>query len=281
VFMLENGMATESDFKGSQTDIKNVTKLSRLHLIFDTNIRQSFGYGRWKQGMNPAVLDAFPAYKFVRLPGSVVKRPRHAASEDEIRLKTDFEYWANYQNDPAPSFGGFGVSWPPFGFNSNMSQRDVSRKVAESLKLIKKGERITSSEEASLTDKVQADLEDVDPAIVEQFIDSIKPDKRVQVVPFKPAPPVVVTKPPAAPVPLPGAPVPRQSIPVLPGLTAFITPALIPEIILNGASFVFYLGEWRSLLGKQSDLDELNKFTDEADMMDKIKDEFGDAVSFS
>ena len=62
------------------------------------------------------------------------------------------------------------------------------------------------------------------------------------------------------------------------GLTAFILAPTIPEIILNGASFVFFLGEWRSLLGENAD--ELNEFAGEPDMMDKIKDEFGDAVTF-
>jgi len=276
VFMLREGMAKESDFKGSQTDIKNITKLSRLQLIFDTNIRQSFGYGRWKQSMHPAVLDAFPASRFVRLPGSFMKRPRHLASEGEVRLKTDLAYWAQYQN--AESIGGFEVPYAPFGFNSNMTTRDVTRKVAERMGLIKKGERITQAEPERPTDKAQADLEDVDPAIVDKFIDYIKPVPRVRVVPMKVVPPIVGKKP--APAPPTTRPAPRPSIPLAVGLTAFILPSLIPEITLNGDKFVFLLGQWRSLTGSSSDAAKLNQFTDDSTMMDEIKKEFGDKVSF-
>ena len=275
-FQLKEGMAKESDFKGSQTDIKNITKLSRLQLIFDTNIRQSFGYGRWKQSMHPAVLDAFPASRFVRLPGSFMKRPRHLASEGEVRLKTDLAYWAQYQN--AESIGGFEVPYAPFGFNSNMTTRDVTRKAAERMGLIKKGERITQAEPERLTDKVQADLEDVDPKIVEQFRKYIENKKRIQVAPMKLLPPIVGKKP--APAPPTTRPAPRPSIPVAIGLTAFILPSLIPEITLNGDKFVFILGQWRSLTGSSSDADRLNQFTDDSTMMDEIKKEFGDSVSF-
>ncbi len=277
-FQISEGMAKESDFKGTQTDIKNITKLSRLQLIFDTNVRQGFGYGRWLQGMNPAVLDAFPAARFVRLPGSVMKRPRHAESEGEVRLKTDTAYWADYQNDPA--IGGLGVPWPPFGWNSNMTTRDVTRKVAEGLGLVKKGERVTDPTPSHVTDDVQADLTDVDPAIVEQFIDYIKPAPRVQVVPLKPKPVKVETKPIPAPAPSVTAPRKSNPVPLTLGMTAFILPPAIPQVVLNGVAYVFFLGEWRSLTGDSEDLDKLNQFTDEADMMDKIEDEFGDKVSF-
>lgn len=271
-FMISEGMAKESDFKGTQTDIKNITKLSRLQLIFDTNVRQGFGYGRWKQGMHPAVLDAFPAYEFRRLPGSREKRPRHRDSEGDIRLKTDIAYWADYQNDPL--IGGFGVPWPPFGFNSNMTQRDVSRKRAEGLRLIKKGARVAKAKPTHLTDDIRADLSDVDPAIIEQFRKSIAKNKRVQVVPLKPVLPKETKPAPTATAPA------RRPIQVQPGITAFILAPAITEIVLNGVSYVFFLGSWRSLTGDSKDLDNLNKFTDEETMMDEIKKEFGDSVSF-
>ncbi len=50
-----------------------------------------------------------------------------------MRLKTDTAYWADYQN--AEEIGGFGVPWPPFGFNSGMSMEDVSREEAAKLGL--------------------------------------------------------------------------------------------------------------------------------------------------
>lgn len=52
-------------------------------------------------------------------------RPRHAAHEGEVRLKTDEAWWAAYQNDL--EIGGFGVPWEPYGFYSGMGQEDVAR----------------------------------------------------------------------------------------------------------------------------------------------------------
>jgi hypothetical protein len=51
-----------------------------------------------------------------------------------VRLKSDRQWWANYQNDPL--IGGFGVPWGPYGFQSGMDQEDVSRAEAVRLGLI-------------------------------------------------------------------------------------------------------------------------------------------------
>ncbi len=269
-FQIKEGMATERDFRGVQTDITDITQLSRLQLIFDTNIRQSFGYGRWLQGMNPVVLDAFPASRFVRLPGSIEKRVRHVESEGEVRLKTDQAYWAEYQN--SEEIGGFGVSWPPYGFNSNMTQRDVTRKEAESMGLLKKGERVVNvpitdlqqvpqpaAATTSLTDKVRADLTNVDPAIVEQFKRSIAPEPLVRVVPLQKKP----------------------FEPVKRGETAVVDSTIIPIIDFRGGLFVFFLDGWHRISGEaQEGDDDLNEFTDERTMLERIKEAFGDAVSF-
>jgi hypothetical protein len=159
-----------------------------------------------------------------------------------------------------------------------MTQRDVPRKTAERLGLVKKGERVADVKPTHVTDDVQADLTDVDPAIVEKFREYIENNKRLQVVPVKPLPSIVDTKPAPAPPTL--IPPTRKPVPMSPGLTAFILAPTIPEIVLNGSSFVFFLGQWQSILGDTKDLDELNKFAGESEMMDKIKKAFGDAVSF-
>jgi len=269
-FQLKEGMASERDFKGVQTDIADITQLSRLQLIFDTNIKQSFGYGRWLQGMNPVVLDAYPASRFVRLPGSMEKRIRHVESEGEVRLKTDHAYWAEYQN--SEEIGGFGVSWPPYGFNSSMSTRDVTRKEAERLGLLKKGERVVNvpttdlqqvpqpaAVATSLTDKVRANLSDVDPAIIEQFKLSIAPDPLVRVVPLQKRPNESTKR----------------------GETAVIDSTIIPIIDFRGGLFVFFLDGWHRVSGDAQEGDEeLNEFNDERTMLERIKDSFGELVSF-
>lgn len=158
-FMVEEGMAKPEDFPLGKGDLTDIKSTQRLNLIFDTHTRSAYGFGKWKQGMEPVLLDAFPAAEFVRHPGVTVKRKRHEESEGMIRLKTDHEFWALFQNDK--EIGGFEVSWPPYGFNSFMDQKDVSRKKAEKLGLLKPGKPVPGAKakvnaEASLNDRIKA-----------------------------------------------------------------------------------------------------------------------------
>ncbi|WP_146019636.1 hypothetical protein [Akkermansia sp.] len=119
-------------------DIKNIGALARLKLIFKTNVRQNIGAAQWEASMKPANLKAWPAFRFIRIPGAKTKRLVHVINEDAVRLKTDFTFWADEMN--AASLGGFEVPWPPFGFNSYMDQEPVSRAECERLGLLKPGE---------------------------------------------------------------------------------------------------------------------------------------------
>lgn len=127
-FMVKEGMATEDEFRDAEgiTDIRSET---RLGLIYNTNLQMAYGYAQWKEGNTPMNLYLWPAQEFFRSVQVIEPRERHEKSIGDIRLKTDHEYWAGYQNDP--EIGGFGVPWPPYGFNSGMNVRDVSRKKAE------------------------------------------------------------------------------------------------------------------------------------------------------
>lgn len=130
----------EADGEGEEyhRDVNHVGAEARLRLIFRTNVRQAVGAAQWESAMMPANLKAWPAFRFVRFPGAKVKRPVHVANEDEVRLKSDFEFWADEMN--AADLGGFEVPWPPFGFNSYMDQIPVSRKECEAMGLLKPGE---------------------------------------------------------------------------------------------------------------------------------------------
>jgi len=133
-FMIEEGMADFEDFAAvNQKDVKDIRSMARLNLIFDTNIRQAYGYGSWKQGVTPSVMKAFPYARLIRDRGVMEPRPRHAEHLGEVRLKSDISWWAEFQNDP--DIGGFGVPWGPFGFNSGVNQEDVSKREAKDLGL--------------------------------------------------------------------------------------------------------------------------------------------------
>lgn len=131
-FMIEEGMADVEEFQDvNQKDIGDIRSMARLNLIFDTTVRQAYGYGHWKQGMAPAVRAAFPAARLIRDKGVMEPRPRHQEHLGDVRLKSDIAWWADYQNDR--DIGGFGVPWGPYGFNSGVNQEDVSREEAAEL----------------------------------------------------------------------------------------------------------------------------------------------------
>lgn len=170
-FMIAEGMAKASEFKDvNQKDVTDIRSLARLNLIFDTNVRQAYGYGQWKQGMTPAVLQAFPAARLIRVRGVMIPRLRHDANMGEVALKTDTAWWAGYIN--AREIGGFEVPWGPYGFNSGVSQEDVSREEAERL-----GLPVPPSppeDESKITDSTQASTKQMDPVLKEKLLEELR-----------------------------------------------------------------------------------------------------------
>lgn len=169
-FMVAEGMAKETDFKDmNQNDVQRLGSMSRLRLIFDTNVRQAYGYGQWKQGMTPEALKAFPAARLVRRRGVAEARPRHAANIGEVRPKTDLYWWASYQN--SPEIGGFGVPWGPYGFNSGVDQQNVSREEAEAL-----GVPLPPPPDdlPGLNDGLQASTRKMDPALKAKLLEELR-----------------------------------------------------------------------------------------------------------
>lgn len=176
-FQLAEGMVKDaSEFQtGADENVADVAMRGRLNLIFDTNVRSAYGYGKYKQGMNPVVLASWPAWRFVRLPGSEEKRPRHAAGEGDVRLKIDDQYWAGWQNNK--DIGGFGVPYPPFGFNSSMDVEPVSRREAERLGLIQPGQRIAPVSRRP-NEETKSSLKNISPELKKKLRDALNKHKR-------------------------------------------------------------------------------------------------------
>jgi hypothetical protein len=137
-FLASEGLATPADL--ADDSIQNVASLSRLQLVFNTNIEQANTFANYQQYVSdPVTINAFPAARFLRRPGAKIKRPRHVQAEGEIRRWDDTAFWL-FQN--AADIGGFGVPWGPFGFNSYMVAEPVTRAVSDSLGLTTPGERV-------------------------------------------------------------------------------------------------------------------------------------------
>jgi hypothetical protein len=148
--------------------IKDITSEGRLQLIFDTQVQSAEDFAYWKQGQDPDILDAYPAQRFVR--EQEVKQPRavHQENTDVVRRKDDLDFWMA-MNDP--SFGGFGVPWGPWGFNSGMGVEDVDRSEAEEMGLVDKGENLAPVEK-DFNERLQASTAGLDDEMLQKLKES-------------------------------------------------------------------------------------------------------------
>lgn len=133
VDMMQQFLAAEGVERG-EGGLTDITSEKRLGLVFDTQTQQLQDYGYWKQGMDPDVLNEFPAQRFIRVID--VKEPRnsHTEFEDRAFLKTD-PIWIRINED-------FGVPWGPWGWGCGHDVEDVDRDEAEAEGLLQPGERI-------------------------------------------------------------------------------------------------------------------------------------------
>jgi len=142
--------------------LKDITSERRLGLIFDTQTRQAQDFGNWQQGMDPDVLDAYPAQRFVRERAVTVRRQSHLEFEGVVRLKSDVEFWRAVNQD-------FQVPWGPWGWGCGHDVEDVPRKEAERLGLIAPGEA-AKPVALPLNENLQASISGLDPEILRLLI---------------------------------------------------------------------------------------------------------------
>jgi len=127
VDQMQRFMAAEG-IERTDGSVRDHTSERRLGLIFDVQTQSAQDYGYWKQGMDPDVLNAFPAQRFIRVKD--VKEPRayHTQFEDQVYLKTD-PIWRRINHD-------FGVDHGPWGWGCGHDVEDVDRDEAEALGLL-------------------------------------------------------------------------------------------------------------------------------------------------
>jgi len=113
--------------------IDDITSEKRLSLIFDTKTRQAQDFGYWRQGLDPDLLNQWPAMRFIRIHDVKEPRHNHEMYQDKVFLKTDPVWWLVINKD-------FGVPWGPWGWGCGHDIEDVDRSEAEELGLIKHGQ---------------------------------------------------------------------------------------------------------------------------------------------
>jgi hypothetical protein len=141
--------------------LQDITSERRLALIFDIKTQQAADYGYWRQGMNPAVLNEFPASRFIRVKD--VKEPRlaHEQFQDQVYLKTD-PIWARVINRD------FGVPWGPWGWGCGHDVEDVDRDEAESLHLLAPGQKLVPQTKF-FNQNLQASALNIEPDLLDKI----------------------------------------------------------------------------------------------------------------
>jgi len=170
---LEEGLG---DGTGRITDISSQ---ARLRMIFDMQTDQAYGFARWKSSQQPGALDAFPAWRFVRVESR--SRPRSdwgtrwveacRAADDPAALRAFMQSGrmvALKGSDVWEKLSRFGTPWPPFDYSSGMGLENVDRTEAERLSLIKPQEEQRPPQE-KFNRNLEASAAGLDASFVEQL----------------------------------------------------------------------------------------------------------------
>ncbi len=128
---------------------------ARLNLILKMNTDAAYGYGQHVQANDPDLIDLWPCQELVRIESRKEEREwkerwvRAGGKLYSGRMiaRKDAVIWT--------AISRFGTPYPPFDYNSGMGLREVRRKEAESLGVIKRSD-IIKPDETRLTDKVEA-----------------------------------------------------------------------------------------------------------------------------
>ena len=138
--------------------IKDIRSEKRLGLIFDVGAKAARGFGDRKQGLDPEVLNEFPAQRFIRVIDVKEPRQSHEQYEGIVGLKTDLDLWLRINTD-------FNVPWAPFGWGCGHDVEDVDRAESDQLGLTQPNERLKGGDE-DFNDHLQASVRNLDPEMI-------------------------------------------------------------------------------------------------------------------
>lgn len=151
--------------------LQDFTSAGRLGLIWQMNLDQAQGYAQWKTAMHPDLLEAAPAWEFVRLEQRMERRtwpakwvalggtfypgPSEYPEGRMIALKTD-PIWK--------ALNRFGVPWKPFDWGSGMGTKNVRWREAMKLGVIKDGDPPQTPDLLPFNAGAEASLKGISPA---------------------------------------------------------------------------------------------------------------------
>jgi predicted ABC-type ATPase len=168
--------------EGKAGTIEDLSSDARLNLIVKMNVGFAQGYGQWKQGQSPAVLDEFPCQELYRREDRIEPRDWPARWEE-----AGGEFYGDggdygprmiaRKDDPIwEDISAFGIPYPPFDFNSGMDVMDVSRDEAIELGVITEDEDSPDPDEDSdFNDDLETSVQDLEDFLQKPLAESVGP----------------------------------------------------------------------------------------------------------
>lgn len=154
-----------------EADITDPLSIARLKLVVNTQLEMAYSEGQYRTGLDPDILNEWPALELVRISPRRVPRDWETRWTEAggtlhegrmIALKTS-PIWR--------AISRFNKPHPPFDFNSGMGVEEIDRDTAEALGLISQGERIVADTAALQTPR-EASLANV-PKILREALQQV------------------------------------------------------------------------------------------------------------
>lgn len=151
-FLAGIGYTPDAEKAGSLQDLSSYM---RTKVIVDTNVAVARGYGQATEANTEGALDAFPAQELFRFsnaaqPRGWAERWKAAGGRfyggGRMIARVDDDVWQNLGDGAGGYDDTLGNPFAPFAFNSGMRTRLISRREAEQLGVIGKGEQVQPRE---------------------------------------------------------------------------------------------------------------------------------------
>lgn len=143
--------------EGKEGTIEDLSSDRRIDLVIETNVDMARGFGQWRQGQEPEILDLWPCSELFRAEDREEPRDWGKLWEAAVAVG-DYEAlrcWQEHgrmiaRKDSAiwMEISDFGTPYPPFKFNSGMWTRDVERETAVALGVIGEWDRVAPQRRA-------------------------------------------------------------------------------------------------------------------------------------
>jgi hypothetical protein len=146
---------------GKVGGLEDPTSVRRLNLVYDLQIENVQEAAKWKMDQDPDVLNAYPAQEFIRVSPRKNKRDDWPERWKKAGGKLYKGRMIALKTDPVwRKLSRFGKPWPPFDYGSGMGLRDISRREAIALGVMKKSEEVKPIEQ-NFNDQLQASVSDL------------------------------------------------------------------------------------------------------------------------